>query len=304
AMVARAEIKHTGEFKIAQEDPLLKAFRLFASRYSGPKIVVLDNLEAIFSQDQLMTELADIVILLDDPKYAACDVRLLLVGVPNGVLEYFRETKNLESVANRVQEIPRVSGLNPDQTRQIVQRGFEQLKVAITGNTLIDLSEHVWNVTLGTAQRVHEYCEALAYEIHDNSWSYKSDLLDKADWSWMVEGLKQCYQVIEGHLNSRETELGRRNQVIYCVGRVSSHQFDSNVIDGLIRKEFPKAIPKTNMGIGSILGELSRGDAPLLSKNEKANTYSIRDPKYLMCIRIILYKESGAGKVIKRNFAR
>lgn len=58
------------------------------------------------------------------------------------------------------------------------------------------------------------------------------------------------------------------------------------------------------MGIGSILGELAGGDNPLLNKNEKTNMYSVRDPRYLMCIRLALYKESDTDKVIKKNLVR
>ena len=119
-----------------------------------------------------------------------------------------------------------------------------------------------------------------------------------------MQGLRQSYQVIEGHLNSRETSVARRNQVIYCIARITSHQFDSTDIDKLIRKEFPTTVPATNMGIGSILSDLTSGSSPLVTKNERANTYSIRDPRYLMCIKLALEKDEGSERVIKRNFTR
>lgn len=251
-----------------------------------------------------MTELADIVILLDDSRYSACNLNMLIVGIPNGVLHYFRETKNAESVANRISEIDKVSGLDSGQVQSIVSKGFQQLKVPLTGTSLKEISDHVWSVTLGTAQRVHEYCELLAYGIEENGWKFESELLKRADKEWLLGGLRHSYQVVEGHLNSRETAVARKNQVIYCISRIKVHQFDSNIIDQQIRKDFPQTIPETNMGIGTILSELSKGETPLLNKNTKTNHFSIRDPRYLMCIRLMLYKDSSTQKVVKRNFTR
>lgn len=304
AYFAKGGLSHSGSYDLSQEEPLLKAFKLFAEITSNRKIIVLDNLESIFHSKELMDELADIVILLDDDRYSACNINFLIVGIPNGVLQYFSETKNIESVANRIQEIEKVASLDSGQVLEIIKKGFGQLSINITGQTLIELSEHVWHVTLGIAQRVHEYCECLAYEIEDNNWKYDKTLLLKSDLSWLKQGLRQSYQVIENHLNSRETSVARRNQVIYCMAKIIHHQFDSNDIDVLIRKEFPSTIPETNMGIGSILGELAKGEAPLLNKNEKSNSYSVRDPRYLMCIRLALYKDNSSEKVIKKQFSR
>jgi hypothetical protein len=119
-----------------------------------------------------------------------------------------------------------------------------------------------------------------------------------------MQGLRQCYQVVESNLNSRATAVARKNQVIYCLAKITVHQFESSDIDALIRKEFPTTVPATNMGLGSILTDLSNGDTPLIVKNDKANTYSVKDPRYLMCIKIMLYKDSSAEQVVKKKFSR
>jgi len=304
AYFATGGLKHNGQYELAQEEPLLAAFRVFGESSNGKKIIVLDNLEFIFNSTELMDELANILVLLDDQRYSKYDVNVLIVGTPYNVMKYFRETKNVESVANRIEEMQKVSGLDSGQTMEIVKKGFSQLNVPIVGETLIHLSNHVWNVTLGIAQRIHEYCESLAYEIQDNSWKYSKNLLDKADLKWLLQGLRQSYQAIETHLNSRETTVARKNQVIYCIGKMRVHQFDANVIDGMIRKEFPTTIPKTNMGIFKILSELSQGDTPIISLDKKTNSFSVIDPRYLMCIRVALFKDAKQGKVQKKQFLR
>lgn len=307
AAVLKGGLKHTDSYTVAQEDPLLKAFRLFAdSGATGraqKKIIVLDNLESIFDTPERMSELADLIILLDDSRYSQCNINFLIVGVPNGVLQYFRETKNSDSVANRIFEIRKVEGLDSGQVQEVIRKGFAQLDIVLTGPQYMEVADHIWSVTLGIAQRVHEYCEALAHEIEDNNWIYDTKLLERADEEWLLSGLRSCYTAIEGHLNSRDTTVARRNQAIYCIGRISSHQFDANDIDKRIRIEFPSTAVK-HMGIGNILSDLAAGDSPLLTRNDQSGAYSVRDPMYLMCIKLMLKKDPAKSKVIKKNFVR
>lgn len=304
AMLARGSLKHSGQYQLAQEEPLLKAFRLFSKHSARKKIIVLDNLESIFSSEELMDELADIILLLDDARYAECNVNLLIVGIPHDVLRYFRITKNAESVANRIMEIDPVTGLEKKQVDELVKKGFAQLRISITESSRQKIVSHIYDITLGIAQRVHEYCEWLACAVEENDWKYNADLLELADSDWLHQSLRNCYQAIEGHLNSRETTVARRNQVIFCIGKISTHQFDSSNIDSMIRREFPGTVARTGMGIGSILNDLSSGDLPLLTRNERNNNYVIRDPRYLMCIRMMLYKRKEDQKVAKKNFVR
>ncbi|MCW5213196.1 AAA family ATPase [Desulfobulbus sp. TB] len=300
AFFAKGGVKHSGNFGIAQEEPLLKAFRIFHEMDDSNKIVVLDNLESIFESTGLMNELADIIILLDDERYSTCNINFLIVGIPNGVLKYFSETKNVESVSNRIREIGRVDGLSSDQVMQIVKKGFDQLSIFIDNEKLIKLSGRIRYITLGIPQRVHEYCESLAYEIEDNDWEYNHSLLKLANAEWLKQGLRQSYNILDRHWGKRATPVERKNQVIFCIGKITSHQFDTKKIEFIIKKEFPATVPKKKMGINSILNQLSQGDSPLLNKGK--NSYSIRDPRYLMCIRVATYKNLAKEKAIKRNF--
>lgn len=305
ALFAKGALEHTGNYDITQEDPLLRAFKLFADSGRGgrndKKVIVIDNLESIFDTPELMNELADLIILLDDSKYADCNINFLIVGVPNGVLQYFRETKNSESVANRIYEMRKVGGLDSGQVEQIIRKGFNQLKITMSAIEIREVSNHIWSISLGIAQRVHEYCEALARTIKKNGWTYDSKLLAAADEKWLLQGLRESYTAVERHMNSRDTTVARRNQVIYCVARLSGHQFDANDIDRSVRNEFPSTVAK-NMGIGAILSELTSGVSPLLARNEDTGSYTVRDPRYLMCIRLMLRKDAENSKVIKKNF--
>lgn len=303
AYFARGNLSTASEYKVEQEEPLLKAFQALSESNRNKKcIVVLDNLEAIFSDKELMQELANIIILLDDPKYGKFNIALLLVGTPSGVLEYFRSTVNVDSVANRIKEVRKVDSLSQDQTRHIVSTGFSELGVDLEKGELEYISAHVVHVTIGIAQRIHEYCECLAYAISENDWQFEQSLLRKTNREWLEEGLRHSYQVVEQCMNSRETRIGRRNQVLYCIGQITAHQFDSKRVDRILRKEFPNTIPKSSTGVGAILSAMSNGDGALLKRNDKSNTYSMRDPRHLMCIRAILLKDESTEAVKRRKF--
>ncbi|MDI6004134.1 AAA family ATPase [Cobetia marina] len=301
AYFAKGNIKSNNSYQVHHDEPLLKAFKIFDEIVSDKKIVVLDNLESIFSSECLMAELADIIILLDDNRYAECNVNLLIVGVPSGVLQYFRDIKNSESIANRITEIAKVGGLDEIQIRDIIETGFGLLDFKFSPLDLTAISKHILNVTLGSAQRVHEYCETLAYELEESAWSYNPNMLQDADQAWLVQGFRHSYQLIELHLNNRDTTVARRNQVIFCIARVRVHQFDANVIETLIKEYFPKTIPETHMGVGAILRALSNDKSPLLNRVDNSGFYYIRDSRYLMCIRVMLYIDAS-GKVAKKNF--
>ena len=304
AVIASAKIEHQDQFDLQQPDPLLHALEKFSAKHPRKMwVLVLDNLESIFSRSELMDELADIIILLDDSRFAKLKLKILIVGTPVGVLDYFSKTKNLEAVSNRIEEIPKVGSLSEAMVRTLVTRGFnDQLRFGLERLELDVIADKVHHVTLGVAQRIHEYCAKLAKIISENRERFQSDLLDKADRDWLVVGLRQSYAVVESHLNSKRTSVGRRNQVIYCIGHMQLHQFDSSEITDRIRETFPDTSANNHMGIGTILSELAAGESALLSKNPSTNEYRILDPRYLMCIRVMLWLDPDTKTVQKGNF--
>lgn len=305
ALVAEGKLQHEGEFRLHLDDPLAYAFSNFRHEIGKRTgVVVLDNLESIFANQGLMDELADILILLDDERYARYKLKILIVGVPNGVLEYFAKTKNLESVANRIEELPKVTGLTAPMVRTLVKTGFNDLlRFGLSDAAISRIAGHTHHITMGVAQRVQEYCEKLAYQLDDNRGKFDIELLDKANRDWLLQGMRQGYTVVESHLNSKRTTIARRNQVIFCIGKITNHQLDTTKITDKIREEFPETATETSMGIGSILSELTTGDSPLLKKNPKTSEYRIVDPRYLMCIRVMLRKNLQTNVVEKMSFA-
>lgn len=298
------KLTQQSQFQIDSTDPLLEAFSVFRSNIGrGDAVIVLENLEAIFDEPDLMAELGNIILLSDDPNYGLFRIKFLLVGVPNGVLEYFAKTKNIESVSNRLEELPKVDGLTAPMVETLVETGFnELLKYNLSREAVLEIARHVHHLTLGVAQRVQEYCERLAYKLEDARLVYTAERLKEADGDWLGIGLRQAYTAIEMHLNSKETAVGRRNQVIFCIGRMTGHQIDSNAVAERVRVEFPATAKAGNMGVASILAELASSDTPILRRNPKTKDYRVVDPRYLMCIRAMLFKSQETGAVEKRAF--
>lgn len=285
-------------------DLLELAFKELNAKSNGNKsVIVVDNVEIIFNDENLLKELSDLIILLDDERYAIYEVKLLLVGVPNEVLNYFSSSQNPASVGNRIDELPKVKGLNKTQVINFVEKGFvKHLQVSLSDRNINEISSHIYNVTLGIPQRMHEYCECLAYAIEDSSWRFDRGLFDSVDHQWMIKGLRECYVVVERLLNSEETQTGRRNQVIYALGKSTGHIHSTSSVGQKVREEFPDTAPDSNSGIGQILAFLSKAETPMLKVVSNMDGYTFCDPRLLMCIRVMIMKDEITEKVSIRKF--
>jgi hypothetical protein len=294
------------KYEVRARELLLRTFKKARGKAGDSvAVVVIDNLEAIFKKADLMEELGNVILLLDDPDYARYKIKLLIVGVPAEVVEYYQHIDNLETVANRLKEIPAVTGLNWGQVDDFINRGFNsQLKVGLNVEQLGQIARHVEHVTLGIPQRMHEYCEILAYNIEDSAWKYDPGLLENANDKYLNSCLKKAYAVVDGSMNERKTKAGRRNQVLFALGKTTKTEFDPNEVEEIVRKEFPTSTSNTALAVGQMMAELASGDAPLLRRASKAANYRFADPRYLMCIRLILRKSKEGERVLKATWRR
>lgn len=292
------------QYIVKQDDKLLSSFQALYEKSGGKKsIIVFDNLEVILAKKELMDEMAEVIILLDDERFAQYRVKFLIVGVPNLVIHYFSQTQNSSSVGNRIEEVCKLVSFEKPQVSEFVKKGFnEQLKLDCPPRILAAITDRVFNVTLGVPQRVHEYCECIGYELEDNNWVYDyKETLENADMRWLKKGLRESYAVIETHLNSSSTNDARRNQIIYTLGKRAIHEIDTASVTEGFKKEFPTVQVTSASGIGKALNHLAGGDTPLLNKVSNSKAFYIADPRYLMCIRIMLAKDTE-GNVKKKKF--
>lgn len=239
-----------------------------------------------------MRELGDIITLLDDPNYSRHDVKLVLVGTPSELREYFEKTTNRNTVANRLVEIPEVGALKEDQTKQFVEKGFlQQLNVKFSADLLEEFQQHIYWVTDGIPQFLHEFCLELAILIREDSWLPQPLHLTTANRRWLNSSLLSTYTTIEELMNSRETKVLRKNQVLFALGRVQQETFRTNLIEELVRTEFPRSTSEVALDIGGILSLIAR-QKPSPIKRTKDLQYRFTTPKFKLCIRVMLTKRN------------
>jgi nucleoside-triphosphatase THEP1 len=292
---AKGRIDHVGSYKIEHKEPV-EAFLeyLYNSANGKTSCLVFDNLETIFHSNKIMEELGNLIVLLDDYRYSKYKVKFIVVGVPSGVIEYFSKIKNIATIANRLSELPEVSRLDDLQTQILIKNGLiEELKIKFNDQNLYNkYVTHITWVTNGIPQRLHEYCLELSYFCEENSWEASEELLDKADKKWILKSLSKNYAVIDNIMNSKETTVGRRNQVLYALGLIQYSTFTTIDVENLVRKEFIKSTEGVNLNIGQALKSISDYDSAPIKKTPKGNAWLFTDPLFIMCLRAMLIKTS------------
>lgn len=304
AVLAEGELKHTAEYAIQRLDPLEECFRLLRKRAGGseggPAVLVMDNLEAAFTPE-LLKQLADMIILCDDERYADYRVKLVIVGVPGGVKEYYYRTPHHASVANRLHEMPEVSRLSPAECEQLVQRGFiEKLQYDVVD--LHHLVASVAWVTDRVPQLVHEYCLQVAYQAEAKKKVSTIDVISGGSM-WVSHNAYHAYAIIESNMNERDTRAGRRNQTLYVLGRCSGEEFKASEIEQGLRREFPTSTKDTALNTAQVLAQLADSDRPVVRRSPKGDAFTFADARYRSVLRAMLVKTQDE-KVDRRPVSR
>jgi hypothetical protein len=286
--VAKGGVSHTNQYELGKKEPFEECLSFLHHRSNGKNgVLVLDNLEAAFTPE-LLKELADLLILCDDERYAIYGIKILVVGVPSGVKEYFYKTPHHKTVANRLSELPEVTRLEPTECDRLVKRGFiEKLKFNVVD---IDaLVRHVSWISDRVPQMIHEYCLELAF-IGEDSSSISENEVNEADLAWLSKSMHYAYSAIESHMNERDTKAGRRNQTLYALSLCEGEQFKSLEIEEIVRKEFTVSTENTTLNIAQVLSQLSKGERPLVKRSPKGDAFTFVDPRYRVVLRTMLFK--------------
>lgn len=282
---------------------LFKSVRLKAGS-SVPAVLVLDNFEQIQDIDVVVRQIAGLLILLDDPMLAAYSVKIMVVGVPGDIKTLIGKISNASTIANRVTEIDEVERLSLDQSIELMRRGFEQkldLKFDVdTGDTYNKIA---W-VTDRIAQHIHELCLSIARcAVEFSDGRVNKDVLDQALEDWLKESLASDYAVIEQHMNSRETKVGRKNQTLYALGECDAADFKNKDIEQIVRAKFPNSTKDVLLDIPGMMSKFSSADNPVLRRAKKEDAYRFVSPKYRMVIRTMMELSLGE-RVLKRALNR
>jgi SpoVK/Ycf46/Vps4 family AAA+-type ATPase len=294
AIALKGGIHNTKKFSVRTADPLEECFKAVRKKAGKkPCFIVFDNLEAIFNNTDLMKELGNLILLLDDDNYAEYNVKFIIVGVPSGVKEYFSKVDNTLSISNRLVEIPEVSKLNLGQVENFVELGFrEELNLNYSQDELKKIAKHIYKVTLGIPQRLHEYCLILSKKLIDKDWVFEEEILLESDRQYLIKHLSSTYGHIEEMMNSNETKIKRRDQVLFALSLIESDEFKVIEVEEIVRCEFESSTNGKLLNMSQILEYLTKADNPIIKKI-KGSTYRFVNPFFRICVRAMLNKTNN-----------
>jgi hypothetical protein len=287
------EVSDQRIYDVAEKEPL-EALMLAVRRSSGRKdaFLVLDNFETVVDQAALVKELSDVLILLDDEDYAQYRVKICIVGVPSDIKEYLSKQNSLQSLSNRLSELPEVARLTEAQARQLLERGLaDLLRLKLVPKEEV-IKRILWH-TDRIAQYLHEFGLESAKLARLNNDQLDLDVVQEAEKVWFDGSLSAVKQTVDHNMNARETKAGRRNQVLFALGCVKTEDFRYTDIESLVRREFPETTQDVELNIIQRLGELENSPFPVIKRVPRGDAYRVINPKTKIAIRVMLQKKQG-----------
>jgi hypothetical protein len=277
--------------KLAQKSSfaaLLAAVRRRAG--SRKAVLVLDNFEQIVDQPSILRELASVILSADDEYISKMGVKLLLVGVPGDIKSLISNVSNASTIANRLTEIPEVERMTQPEAVDLMKRGLETeigLKLEIDSDAFY--KDMCWKSDR-IAQHIHEISLKIANEAVRTNGRIDAGVVERADKNWLEESLSSDWAIIEASMNARETRAGRKNQVIYALGRCDKEDFKYTDIEKLGRSEFPKNTKEVTLNVNQAMTSLEQAENAIVRRTTKGDAYRFVSPKLRMAIRAGLRK--------------
>ncbi|KPD10348.1 AAA family ATPase [Phaeobacter sp. 11ANDIMAR09] len=251
-------------------------------------IVVFDNFEQIATDAAICKEIANCVVLLDDPIYASYDVKILIVGTPSGIDEILSHNGNIQTISTRLKEIPEVERMLPTEAQLLMRRGLEdQLKLEVLGNAQV-FYDRMLSITDRIALELQELGLKIAKEALKKGNTIDQNVLNRAVQKWAKNSIRASCAMVSGRMNSRETRASRRNQCIYACGATEKESFTYKDIEAKIRELFPVTTKDVSLNVSGELSKLSKGDNPLIKRLPTDDAYRLTSPKVRMAIRTML----------------
>jgi Cdc6-like AAA superfamily ATPase len=291
-------VKETTEYKAWGPSAFSRLLAEIAMTSRGKKgVLVLDNFEQIVDNENLVKEVANLIISADEEAIASHNVKVLIVGTPNNIRSMVAKVSNAYTISNRLVEIPEVARLEANEAFAIMAQGFERhLRYTFPINKN-DLYKDICYKTDRIAQEVQELCLKIALEARRNNGIVDRNVVSAAEEAWAHESLSADLGTIEILMNSRDTKVGRKNQVLYCLGSIKKEDFKSPDIEKAVRDSFDVE-SGINLNIPQILASFTKVDNPLLRRHPSGEGYRFVSPKLKMIIRA-RFKLDDENRVVK-----
>jgi len=285
---AKANISDQKIYEIVEREPLEALMSLLYREASGKKsIIIFDNFEQIVEKPDVIKEISDAIILLDDEDYAQFGVKFCIVGVPSDIREYISNQASLETISNRVVEVPEVARLSLEESRALLKRGLiDELNLSVDDQFI---ENAVWK-TDRIAQHLHEFGLECAREAIENDRMLDQKSFERAELSWFSTSISVVQEAVSHNMNARETRAGRRNQLIYALGCLKTEDFKYADLETLIREEFPDSTRGVILNVAQTLSTIEKSQFPLVKRVPKGDAYRLINPKTKIAIRVMIRK--------------
>ncbi|KHT50065.1 AAA family ATPase [Vibrio sinaloensis] len=299
AGIGSGKLLHKATYEIFQKEPFEECLELlFNQSQGGTSCLVFDNFEQILDQSEIIREVANCIILLDDDRYSKYNVKIVIVGVPNGIERYFASQPNVSTIINRITEITEVGSLSDSQALKLPVKGFRDL----LGYSCDDYDKLATRISFATnkiPQQLQELCYAIAMQLERHGdKNISSRHVINGSHQWFKQSLSGSFATINSILEFDEstTELTR---VLYAIGHSSHNDINPSYVTGLVQTHFPIFTGKlldNNKGqnlidlidVESILQDISKAENPILRLSPNKKTYRFVRPQYRMCLRVML----------------
>jgi hypothetical protein len=305
---AKGALDHTKNYELGEIDSfelVLKEIRKKAGRKSA--VLVFENLEQILHAQSLLDELSSLLLLVDDSNYAVYKVKILLVTTASNARTYLASSIKSNTITNRITEIPEVARLLVPQAEAFVKKGFFDLLGMELSTADSEISEKKllhWILWYSDRipQYLHELCLEIAHLAEKSGRSITNDHLLKGTAAFVRGSLISEISTVEANLNSKSTQLGRRNQVIYALGQCKEQDFDHIKIERIVRSEFPLTCSGKGLNVSQILSQLASSNQPLIRRVPHGSAYRFIDPKLRIVVRLKVDRAQLSEVLVLRDF--
>lgn len=292
------DIEGTWTYVKGKKEPFEKLLA-YVRKSAGKRkaAIVFDNFEQVASEPDICKQIANCVILLDDPIYDAYRVKIVIVGTPAGIDEHLAHHGNIQTISTRLKEIPEVERMTRNEARSLMKVGLEDiLKLKIVGDSEV-FYERMLSITDRIALELQELGLKVAKEAAKKDGKIDQIVLNRAVARWAKNSIRSYCAMVSSRLNSRETKAARRNQCIYACGLIDKDRFSYRDVEIKIRELFSETTQGVALNVSGELSKLAKGDNPLLKRLPTDDAYRFSSPKVRMAIRTMLAID--AGKVIR-----
>lgn len=251
-------------------------------------VIVFDNFEQVAGDEEICKQIANCVVLLDDPIYAAYNIKIVIVGTPVGIDEILSRNGNIQTISTRLKEIPEVERMSPTEAQLLMRRGLEdQLKLTVLGDAQI-FYDRMLSITDRIALELQELGLRIAKEAVKKGGVIDQNVLNRAVEKWAKNSIRSSCVMVSNRMNSRETKASRRNQCIYACGMAKKESFTYKDVEKEIRTLFPATTAGVSLNVSGELSKLAKGENPLLKRLPTDDAYRLSNPKIRMAIRTML----------------